>query len=140
MLEEDSSRKAAFEHELNYIQDELDRLKYQSIIPESLSGVFISVQVNALGVLAAMLDLVGEQIAYLNIFLDKFGISSRYWTNVGRVVLNLVTDSGRAYNDSGKKLRDCVAKFNQSLMDAAFEAGIGTLLLITHALISKKQI
>jgi hypothetical protein len=76
-LEEDSSWKAAFEHELNYIQEELDRLKYQSIIPENLSGVFVSVQIHALGVLTAMLDLVGEQLAYLNTFLDKFGTSPR---------------------------------------------------------------
>jgi hypothetical protein len=75
LLEADSSRKAAFEQELSYIQQELDRLKYHSIIPENFSGAFISTQVNALGVLTAMLDLIGEQLVYLKTFLAKFGIS-----------------------------------------------------------------
>jgi hypothetical protein len=117
----------AFERELDYIQDELERLKYQNIIPESLSGIFVTVQVNALGVLSAMLDLVGEQLTYLETFAAKFGTSS-YKVNgdfVGRVVINLVTDSGQVYQNAGRNLKEMVAKFNQSLTDAAFEAGMG---------------
>jgi hypothetical protein len=125
LLEEDASRKAAFEHELNHIQDDLDRLKYRSNIPEDLSGAFVPVQVNALHVLTAMLDLVGAQLAYLKTFLAKFGTHSETWLDKGRVVLNIVTDSGKEYEDTGMKLRACVAKFDQSLMDAALEVGLG---------------
>jgi hypothetical protein len=52
--------------------------------------------------------------------------------NIGRVVLNLVTDSGKTYKDAAKKLKENVAKFNQSLMDAALEAGIGNYRSFRH--------
>lgn len=73
MLEEDSSRKEAFEHELEHIQNELDRLNIRASIPEDLSGVFIPVQVNAIHVLKSMVDLVAIQLAYLQTFLARFG-------------------------------------------------------------------
>jgi hypothetical protein len=57
---------------LGYIQEELERLKYQTIIPDSFA-VFITAQVNAVGVLSATLDLVGEQLTYLNTFAAKLG-------------------------------------------------------------------
>jgi hypothetical protein len=47
-------------------------------------------------------------------------------------VLNLITDSEREYQDASNKFRDSVAKFNQSLLDAALEAGIGRPLLLIH--------
>jgi len=47
-------------------------------------------------------------------------------------VLNLITDSEREYQDTSNKLRDSVAKFNQSLSDAALEAGIGRPLLLVY--------
>jgi hypothetical protein len=74
-LEQDSARKAAFEEQLKYADHELERLKYQHIVPERLAGAFASVQASALGVLAAILDLIGSQLTYLNCFLRKFGTS-----------------------------------------------------------------
>lgn len=72
-MEEDSQRKAAFEEELKDIQNNLERLKLYEIIPEHFEDAKIIVQANALGVLAAILDLIGQQLAYLHTFGAKFG-------------------------------------------------------------------
>jgi hypothetical protein len=71
-LEEDSARKEAFEEELVDIRDELDRFALiLPSIPKRMEDIEINMQVKAFGVLEAMLDLVGQQLAYL----EKFGSS-----------------------------------------------------------------
>ena len=72
-LELDSARKAAFESELSGIQDEIERLKQYAFIPEHLPDIRTTAQINALGVMEAMMDLVGQQLSYLSTFAAKFG-------------------------------------------------------------------
>ena len=68
MLEEDSDRKEAFQQELEDVQVQITRLQLDNIIPEHFEEVKVTTEANALGVLASMLDLVGEPLSYLTAF------------------------------------------------------------------------
>jgi len=73
LLENDSARKEAFEGELVDIQSDLVILRQHINVPERFQNVKEEVQIHGLGVLSAMLDLIGCQISYLNSTGGKLG-------------------------------------------------------------------
>jgi hypothetical protein len=77
-VQHDSERKAAFEIELTDIQADLQRLRLHAHVSERFQDVREDIQVNVLGVLSAMLDLIGKQLSHLKRFRAGFSsISSR---------------------------------------------------------------
>jgi hypothetical protein len=72
-LEKDSKRKEAFEGELEGIQSNLMILRQHVNVPKRFENVKEDVQIQGLGVLSAMLDLIGRQLVYVNISGGKIG-------------------------------------------------------------------
>jgi hypothetical protein len=79
-LEKDSERKEAFEAELDGIQSNLMILRQHVNVPKRFDNVKEDVQVHGLGVLSAMLDLIGRQLVYVKIPGGKTG------TNIPRII------------------------------------------------------
>jgi len=79
-LEKDSERKEAFEGELEGIQSNLMILRQHVNVPKRFENVKEDVQIQGLGVLSAMLDLIGRQLVYVNISGGKIG--TNYPSNV----------------------------------------------------------
>ena len=71
-MQQDSERKAALEDELADIQADLQRLRLHAHVSERFQDVREDIQVNVLGVLSAMLDLIGQQLSYLKRFRTGF--------------------------------------------------------------------
>jgi hypothetical protein len=71
-VQHDSERKAAFEVELADIQTDLQRLRLHAHVSERFQDVRDDIQVNVLGVLSAMLDLIGKQLSHLKRFRAGF--------------------------------------------------------------------
>jgi hypothetical protein len=76
LLEKDSERKEAFEHELEGIQSNLMLLRQHVIVPKRFDNVKEDVQVRGLGVLSAMLDLIGCQLGYVKTKGGKTGANN----------------------------------------------------------------
>ena len=76
MIRADSDRKAAFESELIDISIDLRRLRVHGHVPEKFDDVKEDIQVNILGVLSAMLDLIGRQLSHLEKFRAGFSFNS----------------------------------------------------------------
>lgn len=68
LLEDDSDRKAAFENELGGIQIALQRVTVHAHVPKRFPQVKEDLQVRALDVLSAVLDLIGRQLSHLKKF------------------------------------------------------------------------
>jgi len=66
-LEKDSERKEAFEGELEGIQSNLMILRQYVNVPKRFDNVKEAVQIRGLGVLSAMLNLIGRQLVYVKI-------------------------------------------------------------------------
>lgn len=79
-MEKDSERKEAFEAELDGIQSNLMILRQHVNVPKRFDNVKEDVQVHGLGVLSAMLDLIGRQLVYVKIRGGKTG------TNIPRII------------------------------------------------------
>ena len=73
LLEKDSERKKAFEGELEGVQSNLMILRQHVNVPKRFENVKEEVQIHGLGVLSAMLDLIGRQLIYVNIRGGKIG-------------------------------------------------------------------
>jgi hypothetical protein len=75
-MENDSSRKAAFASELKDSEHELQRLAMVKSIPDDVKYMKEIIEMNALGVLEAILNLVGQQLSYFATTVGKLGLFS----------------------------------------------------------------
>lgn len=115
------------------IQDEIERLRHHTFIPNHLPDIKTSAQVNALGVLEAMMDLVGQQLTYFDTFGAKLGRNITILvllTTAGRTVVSVMTDTQEVYKNAGLQLKRNLAKFNQTLNDATFVTAVGIYSLL----------
>ena len=72
-MEYDADRKQAFEDEPKDIENNLQRLRQHAIVPKRFENMKEDMEIKGLGVLSALLDLMGQQLSYSKTFAGKFG-------------------------------------------------------------------